>query len=457
MGRIWAVARNTIRQALRMKVAVIFMVLLLVLLPVMGLTASGDGTLKGRLQTFLSYGLSLTSLLLSLLTIVVAIYTVTSDIEFRQIYTVATKPIRRFQLILGKLLGVIVLNLGLVFLFAGILYAVTVFMPRFFDASPGEMQQVRNEFYTARAGLVPPIPDVSEEVAALIAKLKENDQLGVIYPGLTEAEVVDTLTSRVQLRRRAADSAEALTWEFENVKPTDPNQSLFVRFRFDVGTNPPPPLVYARWIFGDLRTLDIGADSKTPIYTDDRKDPVDTFREIRIPADAVAEDGYLGIRFINNPVNGTVVLFPLEDGLEVLYKADSFTANFVRAVLVIICRLIFLACLGILAGTFLSFPVAIMLSLVVFFIGTVSGFVLESFGDLGSNAGVIYSYSIGALVRLLPRFDRYNPTHFLVPGRLLSWGFVAYVVFFMVCIKAFILLVLSLIIFSFRELARIVV
>ena len=108
MRRMWAVATNTIRQALRMKVAAIFIVLLLVLLPVMGFTATGDGTLKGRLQTFVSYGLSLTSLLLSLLTIIISIYAITSDLEHRQIYTVVTKPIRRYQIILGKVLGELV-------------------------------------------------------------------------------------------------------------------------------------------------------------------------------------------------------------------------------------------------------------------------------------------------------------------------------------------------------------
>ncbi len=457
MGKIWAVARNTIRQALRMKVAVIFIALLLILLPAMGFSASGDGTLKGRLQTFLSYGLSLTSLLLSLLTIIVAIYTVTSDIEYRQIYTVATKPIRRYQLILGKLMGVVILDVALIILFAGILYAVTVFIPRFFDASPEEIQQIQNEFYTARASLVPPVPDVTEDVANLIAKLKESDQLSMIYPSLTEEEIVKTLTSREQLRRRAADSGEELVWEFENVKPLDPNQSLFIRFKFDVSTNPPPPLIYARWQIGDLRQIQYGTELKTPIYTEDRTDPVTTFREIEVPANAVADDGYLAIRFFNIPVNGTVVLFPLEDGLEVLYKADSFTANFIRAIILILCRLIFLACLGALAGSFLSFPVAILLCLVVFLIGTASGFVLESFGELGRNVGVIYSYTIGALVRLLPRFDKYNPTQFLVPARLMSWGFVAHVILVMVCIKAFILLILSLIVFSFRELAKIVV
>jgi len=47
MRSIWAVAVNTIKQAVRMKIADVFIILLLVLLPVMGLTMTGDGTLKG--------------------------------------------------------------------------------------------------------------------------------------------------------------------------------------------------------------------------------------------------------------------------------------------------------------------------------------------------------------------------------------------------------------------------
>ena len=78
MHSIWAVAINTIRQALRMKVALVFIVLLIVLIPVLGYTTTGDETLKGRLQTFVSYSLSLTSFSLCLLTIIVSIYSVTS-------------------------------------------------------------------------------------------------------------------------------------------------------------------------------------------------------------------------------------------------------------------------------------------------------------------------------------------------------------------------------------------
>lgn len=105
MRSIWAIATNTIKQALRLKIAAAFIVLLLVLLPIMSISMTGDGTLKGRLQAFVSYGLSLTSILLCLLTIVVSVYSLTSDIGQKQIYTVITKPIRRFQLLLGSCLA----------------------------------------------------------------------------------------------------------------------------------------------------------------------------------------------------------------------------------------------------------------------------------------------------------------------------------------------------------------
>ncbi|HQG48637.1 MAG TPA: hypothetical protein PK373_06070, partial [Sedimentisphaerales bacterium] len=60
-------------------------------------------------------------------------------------------------------------------------------------------------------------------------------------------------------------------------------------------------------------------------------------------------------------------------------------------------------------------------------------------------------------IRLLPRFDSYNPTQYLIPARLISWRLIGEVLLIMVCLKAALLLVLSLVIFRFRELAKVVV
>ncbi len=455
MHSIWAVATNTIKQALRMKVAVVFTILLIVLLVVMGVSITGDGTLKGRLQTFVSYGLSLTSLLLCLLTIIVSIYSVTNDIDQRQIYTVVTKPIRRFQFLLGKLLGVILLDVALLGLFSAIIYAITIYTPQFSNAPEIERLQADNEFYTARASIMPPEADVTKEVDEAYSQLEKSGQLP---ENMSRDEIIAELTSRKKLAKRAAAVGYELIWEFDNVKPLDPNESLFIRFKYDVAVTPPDSQVYSRWLAGDYRQIKYGTKIENPIYTFDRKDPVRTFREIEVPADAVAKDNYLAVGFLNDPrFNNTSVIFPLEDGLEVLYKADTFTGNFMRAVLLILFRLIFLACLGILTSTFLSFPVAILLCLVLFFTASFSAFVIESFDYLSESISVFYSYTLKWMIRLLPQFDKFNPTKFLVPARLLGWSLLAECAALMVCIKGLLLLVFALMIFSYREIAKIII
>jgi len=451
MHSIWAVATNTIKQAVRMKVAAVFLILLLILLPVMGFSATGDGTLKGRLQTFVSYGLSLTSLLLCLLTIIISIYSVASDIEQRQIYTVITKPIRRFQFLLGKLLGVVLLDVILLSLFAAIIYTITIYTPQFFNANETERIQANNEFFTARAALTVPPVDVSQEVEDTYKKLEISNELP---ENLSRDEIIAELTRQQQLAKRAADVGQVLVWEFDNVDPLA--QSMFIKFKYDVAVNPPDMQVYGRWFAGDYQYIRYGTESKTPIYDRIHKHSVRNFHEIEVPADVVPEHGHLAVAFLNAPLNNTVIFFP-PDGIEVLYKADTFTGNLVRAVLLILFRLIFLACLGILASTFLSFPVAILLCLVLFSTACVSGFVLESFDFLSQNLTSVYSYTIRPVIQLLPQFDKFNPTKFLVPARLLSWSLLAKCAAVMVCIKAFLLLVLALVIFSYREIAKIIV
>ena len=451
MQCIWAVAKNTLKQALRMKIAIVSIILLLVLLPVLGFTTTGDGTLKGRLQTFLSYGLSLTSFLLCILTISISIYSVTNDIKERQIFTVITKPIRRFQFLLGKLLGVVLFDIVLLSIFSIIIFANALYMPKFYDVTEEELIQAENEFYTAREGVVMPEADVKEDVQRMYERLKES---GELIEDLSHGEIIAELTSQMQVASRAVDIGWGKTWEFENVKPLA--ESIFIRFKYEVLQEPPDSQIYSRWLVGDPHTIKTGEMVKTPIYDGFHRNSVDTFYEIEISKEVVPEHGRLAVAFQNYPSNNTVIIFP-RNGLEVLFKADSFSGNFFRAVLLILSRLIFLACLGILASSFLSFPVAILLCFVVFFAASFSGFFLESFGFLSKTAGIFYNYSIKWMIQLLPQFDKFNPTKFLVSARLISWSFLASCFLFMVCIKAFLLLILSFIIFGYREIAKIII
>ena len=228
---------------------------------------------------------------------------------------------------------------------------------------------------------------------------------------------------------------------------------MFVRFKYNVSVTPPDRNIYSRWYIGDDRNFRLGiADSNSRLYVFNKKDVIDAFHEIAVPADAVAPDGYFSVTFQN--LNNTVVIFS-EDDLEVLYKADSFTANYIRACLLILAQTIFLAALGVFAASWLSYPVAILCCLVIFFAGTISGFILESFDFLAGNIGGIYQFTFRPIISTLPAFDRLNPAQYIVPGRLLSLAVLAKVVFVMVCIKAALLFIATIWIFNRREIARV--
>ena len=457
MHSIWAIAVNTLKQAIRIRVAVVFIVLLAVLLPVLGFSATGDGTVKGRLQTFVSYGLSLTSLLLCLLTVAVSVYTLTSDIRQKQIYTVLTKPVRRVQLLAGKLLGVILLDALLLSIFAAVIYAIVVYTPALCGVSAEQKQSLNDEFFTARASLKPLQADVTEQVRKAYERLKQSGRLDELFQGASEKKIIEQLTKQHQLQARSAAPGQELIWEFENVRPAEPNQNLYLRFKYDVSVNPPDFKVYGWWRVGDLRQINYGLPVRTPIREYRGRDLIRTAHEVEFSSDVVADDGYLAVAFRNVPLNNTTIIFGLDDGLEILYKADSFTANYLRAVLLIFFRLVFLAVLGLLAGSFLSFPVALLLCVVVFFTANFSSFILDSFSYLSDNVGAIYSYSFKPIMLALPRFDRYDVAGCMIAGRLLSWQAVARTAGIMLGIKALLLLAFSVLIFGYREVAKVTV
>jgi len=455
MSRIWAVAVNTIRQILRLKIATAFVVMLFVLLPVMGFGMTGDGTLKGRLQSFVSYGLSLTSLLLCLLTIIASIYTLTSDIKNKQIYTVITKPIKRYQLIAGKLFGVVLLGSVMLLIFSSLIYAIAVSMPRFLNSSEQEIAQTKDEFYTARASVSPMQQDVTKDVELEYDKLAKSGMLEEVFKKDSKQQIMEQLRKQKKLEKSSASVGSQVLWEFHNIKPAAGSEGIFIKFKYDVSVTPADNQIFGGWLIGDNRKPVKEID--TGVYDLSRKDSVGIAHEIKVPANAVAKDGYLAVAFFNVPLNNTVVMFSPIDGMEILYKADSFFANFVRVALLIEVKIIFLAVTGLLAASFLSMPVAILLCLVVFFTGSISMFIIDSFDYLNEGVAGFYKYVLKPLIQFMPQFDKIEPAAFIVPAKILSWGVFFKVVSIMIFIKSLALLFIALLVFGSRELARIIV
>ena len=456
MRNIRVIAFNTIAQALRMRIAAVIILLLLILLPIMSVVMTGDGTLLGKLQSFSSYGLSLVNLLLCLFMVIISCYTLSHDIRRRYLDMIVTKPIRRYQIVLGKFIGIVLLNLFLLTAFSLIVYGLTMMMPRLLEASQKQQAEANAKFFTARQVVAPTIDegDAKRRAESRFRALKESDRL----PGsMSEIQVYQELLNQEKMADKSVTVTAVKEWNFTNLKAsTDPNDILFIRYKFNASPEPYDQQVFGQWRVGDLAQLKMGVQRpQNPIYGVERTESVRDQHEFAVPANCISEEGNLTVAFYNDPsMNNCTVIF---DELDLLYRVGSFEHNLFRAVLLIAIRLIFLAAAGVFLSTWLSFPVAVLAGILVYVIGLINGFIAESIAGVSELFGVFYSI-IRFLLYLIPRFDGpYDPASYIVSGHVLSWTFLGSTFIITIGIQSLLLILLGVWIFHNREIAKVTV
>ncbi len=301
---------------------------------------------------------------------------------------VSVKPIARWQIWLGKWLGLLCLNAVLLALAGAAIF--TLLQWRAARLPAAEQRILRDEIFVARASARERPPDLSHEVdklmrqrvknpAALspsdLAEIRQqvtgqlNSALTEVPPGLS-APLGHRLA---HLARPLARSTPATAGQIPHRQPK-PGHPL--PDRLDRRPNQFSPRKWA---------------SRKPCRPD-------SFQEFQVPANLLDDNGMLWVDVVNP--NDTALTFPMEDGFELLYPESTFGINFVRGMAVIFCWLALLASIGLADASFLSFPVAAFASMALLLMGLSSG-------TIGSvvEQGTIMGYDAGQ-VRLWPLADR---------------------------------------------------
>src|SRR3974390_972861 len=124
MQRLFAIFWLTWKAAFRFRLFIVIAGLLLASVVGLPVIIKDDGTARGFTQILLTYTLSTISALLGLSTLWLACGTLARDIEECQIQVVAVKPIARWQIWLGKWLGLMSLNAALLALSGASVYGL---------------------------------------------------------------------------------------------------------------------------------------------------------------------------------------------------------------------------------------------------------------------------------------------------------------------------------------------
>jgi ABC-type transport system involved in multi-copper enzyme maturation permease subunit len=459
MQRLLAMVWLTWKAAFRFRLFWVLAVLLagsVVLLP---LLIQDDGTARGFTQILLTYTLSVIAGLLGMATLWLACGTLARDIEDGQMQMVAVKPIGRWQIWLGKWLGIVTLDAAMLALsgacVAGLLEWRAQRLP-----DPEQRRILRNEVLVSRASLTEPVPDFEEEVEReLQARLK-----GAEGPVKVD-EVRKDIREQFKALNQVVPPNSLRRWRIDLGlrRFTLKDQPLYVRVKFFAAQTNASGTYHGIW--------EIGPTNAASRWHAEQSLSANTFHEFEIPANLFDEQGLLTIDFQNrsldlqNP-NRVALLFPLDEGLEVLYREGGFALNFARGLSVILCWLALLASLGLAAASLVSFPVATFVSASVMVVafssgtlanaveaGTVAG-VNEETGQAGSTKLDLVLIPLFKMVlRVLNLAQGYSPIDALSTGRAIPWLQLVIVFAQVVLLLGGVLAVVGIVLFTRRELA----
>jgi ABC-type transport system involved in multi-copper enzyme maturation permease subunit len=141
--RILAMSRLAFQEALRRKVLIVFAVFLVCML-FAGWFLDRGADHPGRL--YLSFVLTGTNFLIVLLAIFLGSFSLPNDLKYKTIYTVVTKPVRAWEIVLGRILGFSAIGTLLLALMGVFSYAFVVRgLNHTHEVNPDELAQTRVE------------------------------------------------------------------------------------------------------------------------------------------------------------------------------------------------------------------------------------------------------------------------------------------------------------------------
>ncbi len=452
---ILSIAHKTLIRTFHDKKFIILSVLFLIGLPSLQIVLVGDGTVQGHLQLYVSYSLNFIILFLSLMSIFHSCNTLNEELEKKQIFILATKPIRRWQILVGYWLGSSIIFLGLLGVSAATnLSGIKFITSQYKDVlTETEKSDLKKDFFSAKRSVTPAIPNLKERIAEEIKKSKKNSPASY-------KEIEKKVKKETFFQLFCAPPRYEKKWVFHNIKNVI-GEKITLRFRYYCSEIPKDGKIRGRWIFGK-------AGSEIDVFTNETHDVA---HEIVIPKSILDENGDLQVTFTNIDESFVTLIFPQKDGVEILYNSGSFVVNYLKSILLIACQIIFLCAAGCMLSSFLSFPVACLMGLFILGIGSGSeyfiGVLTQSSPSLLNNTATVSTEPFGlmfltrkfiaTMVWALPHLDKINPVANITDGRFIENSTLFRGVVILATLKGSVALIAGSLIFWKKEVARITI
>lgn len=429
-----AVAQTLIRESIRLRISVSFIAVVLIALPILPIFIDGSSPLRYQIQTFMSRALDIAYVCAACMTLSLGCATVAFEIRDRQIWQLMTKPLDRFQYLIGKWLGLVVLN-AVLFLVCGVgIFIFVQWMRTRPSLDEFDRIAVRDEVLVARDVSRPEYKrldrdKVEEAVDSLIASdavLKADLDSGRRRLEDVRREIATQRQAEFQSAQRRVTPGESKTFVFNGLSEAKKlGGTLSLRYFLHAGgsdSHTSCPIIFE---FSDQTWVDrmfVPAQGHMLAVSSNL---IDTNGNLTVQVRNLKFDSKTGEFF-----PGEYTFNWDEDSLEVLYRVGGFEGNYLRAMVVNLIKLSFLAMLAVCSATTLSFSIACLLSFSIFLAGSLAPFLAQSLmywtsaadpGSIESMVQFVVRVIAGVVEFALRPFGQTSANDLLVKGRNVSW------------------------------------
>jgi hypothetical protein len=393
-----------------------------------------------------------------------AVASVAGEQRDKVIWQTMTKPVRAWQYVVGKWLGVVLIGavmLGVsvtgIFLFTEYLRlqpakgeSAPFVVDQRLPANRGralteDRQKLEYEVLTARRSRETDLPEnlakvIDDAVAATIAaeeaRFRADPSVGRPAHDAIEKQVRGGVLSSFY----SVAMERPTLYRWTNLQAAAASgRPMTLRFKVNFMNNPATTLLRLGLLSGSS-PLGAGVDRYFESI------PLGQTLSIPISARAISEQGVLEIVFLHGgptdermfPRNdkGELLVVPplfldIDTKLTLNYSVGGFRDNFLRAGIALWLKIGLLAAIGVCAGTFLSFPVASISSFAVFMLAEGAGYLAHaltyfSVTDQTGQSVIFWKVPIAivshAVAWLFKSYAGLSPVESLVSGLEVSWG-----------------------------------
>lgn len=337
MRPIISITTLTFREAIRSRLAIAVVAVLLLIVGGLPLVMKGDGSSAGLAHTIIYYTLILSTLFLSIAALWTSAAAISSETKARTLQLARVKPLRMWQLWLGKWIGLSALF--------GIFLALSLF---------GIWLRInRVESHKIAYDKIPPIlPSIEEQidktVKAAIASGEVNEE--------NLREFVRQLRNQAPFATIDLLPGGKWLWKFHTEKAIDSSKPISLLVTFSSDSYSTSPLSCACY----LRDLAKASTNAPPPPTFTLSNFTSREMRMQIPTESLhgAHNLELGMAHTGNEKASPIMLQPRQ-GIFLLRPASTLEANLLRAFIVVFSIITLLIAVGLTLGSLFSLPVAI--------------------------------------------------------------------------------------------------